>query len=284
LNGRTAAPRERAGLMERIRCGELEKGAFLKSYEEAGESLSQKLDRFAERPDEAAVHAARTAIRRAEARADVLPKSIRRGPEMEELLESLKRVMKRSAKVRDIDVIRSKVSRESPANARLLVKIDKDRRRLARDAEEAVDAARRLRPPKVGAKRVSRRDLQRRFEKVVGRLSVDIDELLPVVTADPARLEELHRLRIDCKRLRYTLELTLDEDSPGVVRLQRWQDALGAIHDWDVAISYLRRAGLPASGGILRDWVRERDSEFHDFVRSALNPGEARRRGRAPSG
>jgi CHAD domain-containing protein len=259
--------------MEGFRFGELDKGVFLKSYEEAGKSLSQKLDRFAKGPDEAAVHAARTAIRRAEARADLLPKGIRRSPEMDELLGSLKRVMKRSAKVRDIDVIRGKVARESPAEAGLLAKIDKDRRKLARGAQEAVEEARKLRLPKAGSKKVSRRDLQRRFEKVVGRLSAEIDELLPVVTADPSRLEELHRLRIDCKKLRYTLELTLGEDSSDVERLQRWQDALGAIHDWDVAISYLRRAGLSASARLPREWARERDSEFHDFVRSALKPG-----------
>jgi len=203
-----------------------------------------------------------------------LPKGIRKSPETKELLKSLRKVMKRSAKVRDIDVIRGKVSRaKSPAGARLLAKIDKERRKLARDAVEAVDSARRLRLPKAGSKMVTRRGLQKRFERVVGRLSREIDELLPMVTADPARLEELHKLRIDCKKLRYTLELTLGEGSPEVGRLLKWQDALGAIHDWDVATSYVRQAGIPASGRLLKEWVRERDREFRDFVRSVLKPG-----------
>jgi len=260
--------------MDHVRAGEVEKGAFLKDYAEAGGSLSQKLDRFAKDPTKEAVHDARTAIRRVEARVDILPKGIRKSPEMKQLLKSLRKVMKRSAKVRDIDVIRGKMSREkSPSSARLLAKIDKERRRLAGDAGEAVDSARRLRLPRVGSKRVTRRELQRRFERVVGRLSLGIDELLPIVTADPARVEELHKLRIDCKRLRYTVELTLGEGSPDILRLEKWQDALGSIHDWDVAVSYLRQAGLPASGGLLEEWVRERDREFRDFVRSVLNPG-----------
>ena len=214
--------------MHRIRGGEVEKGEFLRDYQEAREYLSQKLDRFAKQPDEEAVHAARTAIRRVEARADVLPGDIRKSREMREPLRSLRKVMKRSAKVRDIDVIRGKASRSrSPARVPLLEKIDKERSKLARDSVEAVGSARELRLPKVSSRMVTRRGLQRRFERVVGRLSADVDELLPKVTADPARLEELHKLRIDCKKLRYTLELTLGEESPDVVSLLRWQDALG---------------------------------------------------------
>jgi CHAD domain-containing protein len=252
--------------MHRVRGGEVEKGEFLKDYEEARESLSQRLDRFAKDPDEEAVHVARTAIRRVEALADVLPGGVRKSREMRELLRRLRKVMKRSAKVRDIDVIRGKVSRsQSPARAPLLAKIDKERRKLSRDSVEAVDSARELRLPKVGSRMVTRRGLQRRFERVVGRLSADVDELLPKVTADPARLEELHKLRIGCRKLRYTLELTLGEDSPDVVRLTRWQDALGEIHDWDVATSYVRQAGISASEDLLREWARERDREFRDF-------------------
>jgi CHAD domain-containing protein len=250
----------------------VEKGAFLEGYEEACESLARGLDGLAEDPDEEAVHAARTAIRRFEARSDVLPKGIRKSPEMRKRLRSHRKVMKRSAKVRDIDVTRGKVSPNGgPGSARLLAKIDKKRRKLAKGAVEAADSARKLPLPEVSPRRVTRRGLQKRFESVVGRLSRDIDDLLPMVTADPAKLEELHKLRIDCKRLRYTLELTLDGRSPDVVRLQEWQDALGSIHDWDVAISYLRKADLPAAGGLLRDWVGERDREFSDFVRSVAS-------------
>ncbi len=247
----------------------MEKGAFLEGYAEAGESLSQRLDALVKRPDAEAVHDARTAIRRLEARVDILPKSVRRGPEMREMLRSHRRVMKRSAKVRDMDVTRAKVSRYTgPARAELLVRIDKRRRKLVKDAVEGAESVRRLRPPDVGSKGVTRSGLQKRFERVVGRLSKDIDEMLPVVTADPARLEELHKLRIDSKKLRYTLELSSDGGAPDVARLQEWQDALGAIHDWDVAMAFLRKAGVPDSGGLLRGWVRERDREFRGFVRS----------------
>lgn len=259
--------------MRGIEGAAVEKHAFLESYDEVGESLSKRLDRFVNDPDEEAVHSLRTAIRRVEARADILPKSIRKGSEMKELLKSHRKLMKRTAKVRDIDVIRGKVARhEGPAKARLLEKIDKERREQVKDAQKVARSARKLRLPEVGSKAVTQRGLQKRFERVVGRLSKEIEELLPVVTADPGRLDELHKMRIGSKKLRYTLELVLEEGSPDIAKLEGWQDALGAIHDWDVATAYLERAGVPGSGPLLKEWSEERGREFRDFARSALGP------------
>ncbi len=274
MSGRSAVlSHARARLAPRIKGTVMEKGAFLKGYEKAGESLSQKLDLLAKDPDEEAVHDARTAMRRYEAWVDVLPKSIRKSPEMRELLKSHRKLMKRSAKVRDLDVTRGKVSRhKGPGGAQLLAKIDRKRPKLAEDMLEAVASARRLPLPAVRSKGVTQKWLQKRHGRVTGRLSSDIDALLPLVIMDPARLKELHKMRIDSKKLRYTLELTAEAGSPEVARLQEWQDALGAIHDWDVATAFLKEAGVSGTGGLLRAWVRERDREYDEFVRSVLSP------------
>jgi len=60
---------------------------------------------------------------------------------------------------------------------------------------------------------------------------------------DPRRVEELHRLRIAAKRLRYTLEIfapILGPPLPAVIeRLRTLQDLLGDIHDLDVAVPLL---------------------------------------------
>ena len=278
------ASRPRAGLLKHVKGTVLEKEAFLKGYAEAVEYLSRRLDRLAKDSSEEAIHDARTAIRRIEARVEVLPKSVRNGPGTKETLESWRKVMERSAKVRDLDVTREKASRHAgPANAQLLAKMDKKRRKLVKDAEKAVESARMLSPPRLSSKGVTRSRLQRRFEKVAGRLWRGIDELLPVVTADPAKLEELHKLRVDCKKLRYLLELTSEEGSPGSLRLKEWQDALGEIHDLDVATAFLRKAGVPGTGGLIREWVRERDREFDGFVRSVLGPSLGFARSRTPA-
>ncbi len=58
------------------------------------------------------------------------------------------------------------------------------------------------------------------------------------------RAQELHDLRIACKRLRYTLEhFARFEPSllEAVTRLSQLQDALGGVHDRDVLIGTLPR-------------------------------------------
>jgi CHAD domain-containing protein len=273
LSAGKGASRRRAGLVKHAKGTVVEKDAFLKGYANAREYLSRRLGRLAKDPSEEAIHGARTAIRRLEARVEVLPKSLRNGSGMKETLESWRRVMERSAKVRDLDVTRDKASRhKGPANVQLLAKMDKKRRKLVKDAEKAVESARRLPPPMLSSKRVTRGGMQRRFEKVAGRLWRGVDELLPIVTADPAKLEELHKLRVDSKKLRYLLELTSEKRSPDSLRLKEWQDALGEIHDLDVATAFLRKAGVPGTGGLLREWIMERDREFDGFVRSVLGP------------
>jgi hypothetical protein len=75
---------------------------------------------------------------------------------------------------------------------------------------------------------------------------------------DPARVRELHDLRIACKRLRYLLEIfgvafraALD---PFVEELRGLQDLLGEIHDRDVQVplleDHLRRLEAGAAGAV----------------------------------
>jgi len=63
-----------------------------------------------------------------------------------------------------------------------------------------------------------------------------------------ASSEQLHRLRIACKHLRYTLELfepALGNDAPGLIELvTAMQEQLGSLHDADVAAAYF--GGVPA--------------------------------------
>ena len=83
-------------------------------------------------------------------------------------------------------------------------------------------------------------------------LAVRIDEVYSFdgLVADPANVNELHDLRIACKRLRYLLEIfaiAFDEDlEPFIDEVKGLQDLLGDIHDCDVQIPHAR--GAPAPG------------------------------------
>ena len=76
-------------------------------------------------------------------------------------------------------------------------------------------------------------------------LAVRIDEVYSFdgLVADPANVNELHDLRIACKRLRYLLEIfaiAFDEDlEPFIDEVRGLQDLLGDIHDCDVQIPML---------------------------------------------
>lgn len=79
-------------------------------------------------------------------------------------------------------------------------------------------------------------------------------------TLDEISIEQLHRLRIDFKRLRYTIEFfreVLGREVKGVINdLKQMQDHLGDLNDADVACQFLgefleawdeRQPGLPAA-------------------------------------
>ena len=90
--------------------------------------------------------------------------------------------------------------------------------------------------------------------------TVRLAEVLAASTAlDRGRSDELHAMRIACKRLRYALERfgsTSAAFEPAAVRLSHLQDALGTVHDRDVLLERLRRT-LPQTSRTLR---RERQA------------------------
>ena len=123
-----------------------------------------------------------------------------------------------------------------------------------------IDPGRRLRP---NARRI---------------MAVRIDEVHSYdgLVADPARVTELHDMRIACKRLRYLLEIfaiAFDEDlEPFIAEVRGLQDLLGDIHDCDVQVPMLEDHLA---------WLDEREAEGARAVVAAAAPARPRR-GRAP--
>jgi len=123
---------------------EISKPVFLKSYKAAEKSREKRLLAIVRNPDEGAVHDARTAVRRLEAHIEVLPGRIRRSPKMDKLQKKHDKMMKLTAAVRDLDVIRQNVVRQDASvEERLLSRIDEDRMDSLERAVAAAAAGRR---------------------------------------------------------------------------------------------------------------------------------------------
>lgn len=98
-----------------------------------------------------------------------------------------------------------------------------------------------------------------------------IESTFPVVVTSPTKLRELHNLRIACKKLRYLLELLPDKDKSALKTqkiLQKLQDILGTIHDYDFSIEYLYSLGESSveMQEIIAIEKEERDVKFNEFL------------------
>lgn len=115
-------------------------------------------------------------------------------------------------------------------------------------------------------------------------LAVRIDEVhaFDEAVRDPARVAELHDLRIACKRLRYLLEIFAvafpNDLGPFVEEVRDLQDLLGDIHDRDVQgpllaehLGRLRgpqgEAERPGVAALLSRCRSERDDLYARFLR-----------------
>jgi CHAD domain-containing protein len=236
------------------------------------DSLGKRLRAFLDEPNEENLHDARTAIRRANASIGVMPKRFRERGRTRKLSRTLERLMRRSAKVRDLDTVRARVSGYPAKGARdqLLRRVEKERRRKLKPTTALAESIRKLSPLYPDPKDVpDEKEMRKRVGRVARKLRSRVDRTLPVVRAEPDNTVVLHSLRKDCKRLRYALELVPahGDDAELVKTMRLWQDLLGAVRDGDVTIGYLEGlGGSEEVGGILR---AERDRRRRDYEKFA---------------
>jgi CHAD domain-containing protein len=115
----------------------------------------------------------------------------------------------------------------------------------------------------------------KRIDKVMLRLTERVGKVLPVVLSDSNKVEELHRLRKDFRKMRYVIEMVLAGDRGRYVKkaaratgrdiaLKELQALLGLIHDSDITIEYLRSRG---NRQLLNREVANRMQLYKKFVR-----------------
>jgi CHAD domain-containing protein len=245
------------------------KTSFVAKYVRTKKILTKRLKASLKDPSPEKVRSLRIAMRRMRLSTDLLPKKIRKAKITQDFLAALDEASKAIAKVRDLDIILSKISTYKPE-----MRIEERIARINETRESQLQAARRLTIafqkapiPKVREKDLSVPKLQKRLNKTTNLLIGAINGRLPMVLKDSSNIRDLHLLRMDCRRLRYLTELFRSKKTTRVLpRLRSWQSQLGFIHDSDLTIEYLRNLGeAPEIQPILNDLVTQRMQSYEKF-------------------
>ena len=245
------------------------RASYRRGVRRAEKTLAKRVSGYLQDPSEKNVHDLRTATRRLLAAVPLLPKKLRNRRKLSKYTSRLQKLMKLNAKTRDLDIVTYKVSQRSRTDkhATLLRKLGG-----LRDSsiEPGLDFARSLRNDlgfPVKLEDLSGPGIRRRFDKVSVRYALEIEKRLPTVLNKPEEKKELHLLREDVRRLRYTLDLGEGGVHSGPLkRLRSWQDALGEIHDSDIFIQYFdspEKTGEVSS--LLDDEVVARNRLYEKF-------------------
>ncbi|MGI0072782.1 MAG: CHAD domain-containing protein [Nitrosotalea sp.] len=243
----------------------------MKKFESIMERFAKKLDDYIRDPNEENIHDIRIAIRRIESAHIILPKKLRKKQEIQDYMAEIKMLFKINTQIRDFDIISEKLERHGTSKYSELVNYLKNKREI--ELKQAHRLANKLKNkplPKIKKKDIVEPKLNKRFQKVFTKLIIEIQQNIPVVINDEKKIEELHKLRKDFKKLRYSIELTSDKiTSTSVKSLKKIQDSLGEVHDCDIMLDYLREVKGPNElSEVIRNEILERREKYQKFVQS----------------
>jgi len=211
------------------------------------ERLNRKTKSYIKNADEKNIHDVRTSVRRFNSAFLSLPKKYRTESM---LLTNYKQIanefFKLNSQIRDYDIMINRLSNYSQNN-RIDIIVDSIRKNRELDLEKAKSIAVSLKEigsrQIVGKMNITEKELQKQYNKILSKLFSKIETNFPVVINNSLRIDELHELRKDCKKIRYMLEL-LPEENRNATQLrkifEKIQDYLGVIHDNDITLNHLQ--------------------------------------------
>ncbi len=237
--------------------------------------VSNRINKYLKDPKAKNIHDIRTSIRRLDAAFSTLPKKFRNGSLLSEYLLSCKKLFKVNSEIRDLDIIYEKLQKYV-LNDNTNKIIDSLKETRVTKLEYAKNIALALKNTD-GSKlldeiKITQKELEKRYNKILANLISKIETDFPVVITDSARIEELHDLRKACKKLRYLLELLPIENKKALEMrktLQKIQDILGTIHDYDFTINYLELNEQPSNEilEIINNEMQERRLNYERFIK-----------------
>jgi CHAD domain-containing protein len=248
---------------------------FLTKLAENLQRVNTRASKYLKTPNAKQIHDIRTAIRRLDATYLMLPKKNRIGSSLSDYVLKCKQFFKLNSEIRDLDIIYEKLQKYPSSTQRngvmqaLKVSRNTNLQRAKTIARSLISTDTTKIIDRIG---VTERELQKRYEKMISKCISEIESTFPDVLRNPSQIEELHDLRISCKKLRYLLEL-LPEERNTILKirktLQKLQDILGAIHDYDFTIEYLGSLGQLSIEikEIITIEKEERNAKYDDFLR-----------------
>ncbi len=213
--------------------------SFERQYREKVAGLAKLTGTVPPHLDVKSIHDLRVTIRRVTVMVKLLPKKTRESVDALKFQTALKSLLKTTAEARDSDILKSTLETHLSAVPRnLLDALEAKRNQAESAARGSMKAFPARLAPSVSQPVIDTKRLSAKLVKRVKKRGKVVQTLLVRAARDESRIADLHKLRIEVKKLRYLLELA-EGTSRDLKVLTRWQDALGEIHDLDVAISYL---------------------------------------------
>jgi CHAD domain-containing protein len=251
---------------------QLERKLFIKRFQRILGKFTKQLDDYILEPTEENIHDIRIAIRRIESAHRVLPKKTRKKQEIQNYVNEAKMLFKINTQIRDFDIICEKLEKQGTSKYSELVNHLKNKREIElKDAHRLAIKLKNKPLPKIKKRDIIESKLNKRFQKIFTELITEIQQNIPVVINDEKKIEELHKLRKDFKKFRYSIELTSNKItlSTSVKSLKKIQDSLGEIHDCDIMLDYLREVKGPNElSEVIRNEILERREKYQQFVQS----------------
>lgn len=248
---------------------------FLTKLQENIQRVSNRINKYLKDPNTKNIHDVRTSIRRLDAAFSTLPKKYRNGLSLSEYILSCKGFFKVNSEIRDLDIIYEKLQKYLPNDNRNKV-IDSLKETRVTRLEYSKNIALALKNTDASKLldqiKVTQKELEKRYNKILANLISKIETNFPTVITDSARIEELHDLRKACKKLRCKLELLPVENKKALEMretLQKIQDILGTIHDYDFTINYLESEEQPSNEiqEIINNEMHERRLSYGGFIK-----------------
>jgi CHAD domain-containing protein len=248
---------------------------FLTKLHESLQRVNNRIKKYLKDPKAKNIHDLRTSIRRLDAAYSTLPKKYRTGSSMSTYILSCKELFKINSEIRDLDIIYEKIQKYPPNDSRNKI-IDSLKETRVTKLEYAKNIALTLNNTDASKLldeiKVTQKELEKRYNKIVANLISKIETNFPIVITDSTKIEELHNLRKACKKLRYMLELLPIENKKALEMrktLQKIQDSLGMIHDYDFTINHLELNDQPSNEvrEIVNNEMQERKLNYERFLR-----------------